>query len=121
MADSLAEYLGDEKKQEKSSLLTLSKSFDEVRTAKEFCQLVLESREFREYIVNSLTLGSLPPAVITRMMDYAWGKPVELHEHTGKDGAPIAVTKVVRVIIDKRQEVSTQDGDEACSPRVQVH
>lgn len=46
-------------------------------TAKEFAEAVLNSQEFRRYIIHGLTLGELPPAVITRLMDYAWGKPVE--------------------------------------------
>jgi hypothetical protein len=40
----------------------------------------------------------LPSAVITRLMDHAWGKPVERVEHTGKGGEPI-VTEVRRVIV----------------------
>ena len=101
MSDSLADYLGTDEKQAKSaSEPTLSEQFDKVTDAKEFCRLVLESRDFRFYIFQQLTLGSLPSAIITRMMDYAWGKPVERIEHTGADGKPIEhVTEVKRTIV----------------------
>lgn len=46
-------------------------------SAKKFSEAVLNSPEFHRYVVNSLSLGDIPPAIITRMMDYAWGKPVE--------------------------------------------
>lgn len=45
--------------------------------AQTFCKTVLNSLEFRQYIINGLTLGELPSAIITRLMDHAWGKPVE--------------------------------------------
>lgn len=69
-----------------------------------FAQAVLGSLEFRMYIVNGLCLGNLPgfTTLLGRLMDHAWGKPVERVEHTGKDGQPIeSVTEVRRVIIRK--------------------
>lgn len=68
---------------------------------KAFAQAVLNSFEFRQYIVNGLRLGELPAAVIVRMMDLAgWQKPPERIEHTGKDGNPIeTITEVRRVIV----------------------
>lgn len=66
----------------------------------EFCQKILETREFRQYILNGIVLGDLPAAIVTRVIDHAWGKPPERVEHTGKDGAPIAtITEVRRVIV----------------------
>jgi hypothetical protein len=53
-------------------------------TAKEFSDAVLTSVEFRHYIINALTLGDLPAAIITRMMDYSWGKPAEKIEFEDK-------------------------------------
>lgn len=49
---------------------------------KQFCKQILESVEFRQYLLNSITLGSIPPAVVLRLMDVAWGKPTERLEVT---------------------------------------
>ena len=49
-------------------------------TGKKFSQAVLNSIEFRTYILNSLTLGVLPPQVLCRLMDHGWGKPVDYLE-----------------------------------------
>ncbi len=93
--ESLADFLGTREPQADSG-----PRLEDITDSKAFALAVLSSSEFRSYIVNSLTLGSLPAAVITRMMDYAWGKPVDRVEHTGKDGSPIAmVTEVRRVIV----------------------
>ncbi len=84
---SLAEYLGtnqaegapiDDKKDSPSLLASTT------CTAEEFAKAFLNSLEFKKYIVNSLTLGELPPAITTRLMDYAWGKPTEKLEITDK-------------------------------------
>ena len=73
---------------------------EDITDSKAFALAVLGSREFRAYIVNSLNLGDLPSAVLCRLMDYGWGKPVDRVEHTGKDGQPIeTVTEVRRVIV----------------------
>lgn len=70
-------------------------------TGEQFAQAVLRSREFYSYIVNSLALGTLPAAVVGRIMDMGgWTAPPKRVEHTGKDGAPIeTVTTVRRVIV----------------------
>jgi len=65
---------------------------------KEFCQRILDSPEFRAYLTNGIQLGTLPAAVIVRIMDLAWGKPVDRIEHTGKDGEAI-ITEVRRVVV----------------------
>jgi hypothetical protein len=36
--------------------------------------------------------GKLPPAVFCELMHYAYGKPVDKHEHTGAEGGPLVVT-----------------------------
>ncbi len=61
-----------------------------------FCQRVLNSREFRQYILNGITLGDIPPAVMCRIIDHAWGKPVDHVEHTGKVET---ITEVRRVVV----------------------
>ena len=68
----------------------------------EFAKAVLESRDFRQYIVDGLKRHTIPATLVLRLMDYAdgWGKPVERVEHTGKDGQPIeTVTEVRRVVV----------------------
>lgn len=47
---------------------------------KDFCRGVLTSREYRQSIVDRVSLGSLAPAVECRLFDYAYGKPVERFE-----------------------------------------
>jgi hypothetical protein len=46
-------------------------------TGKQFAELVVTSQEFRKYILLGIATGDLPPAVITRLMDHAWGSPVK--------------------------------------------
>jgi hypothetical protein len=46
-------------------------------TAKQFCQAVVNSPEFRAYITNGIFVGDLPAPILLRIMDTAWGKPVE--------------------------------------------
>lgn len=71
----------------------------EITDAQEFAKAVLESRDFREYVFYGIRKRDIPPTVLLRLMDYGWGKPAERVEHTGKDGEPIQVTEVRRVII----------------------
>ncbi len=88
---------------------------EDITDSKTFALAVLNSHEFRSYIVNSLVLGTIPPAILTRMMDYAWGKAPERIEHTGKDGSPI-VTEVRRVIV--RVPLSDDEEDSPSVPRL---
>jgi hypothetical protein len=56
-------------------------------SGQDFAKAVLASIEFRQYVVNGLTLGELPPAVVTRLMDHGWGKPpdkIEFEDKTKK-------------------------------------
>lgn len=53
-------------------------------SAEEFSKAVLNSLEFRKYIANSLTLGDIPPGIVTRLMDYAWGSPTKKIEFEDK-------------------------------------
>ena len=81
-------------------------------SGEDFCKSVLATREFRQYILNGIVLGDIPPAILGRIMDHAWGKPPDKLELTGKNGGAIeTVTEVRRVIVaasalhedDKRQ------------------
>lgn len=64
----------------------------------EFCRAVVDSPEFRRYVVTGILAHDIPPALVTRIVDHAWGKPTERVEHSGVNGAPI-VTRVERVIV----------------------
>lgn len=71
---------------------------EDITDSKAFALAVLGSREFRQYIINGLTLGELPPGIVTRLMDLGWGRPADRVEHTGKDGQPI-VAEIRRILI----------------------
>lgn len=45
-------------------------------SAEEFCKTLLNSSEFRVYILNGLVFNNLPPQILVRIMDQGWGKPV---------------------------------------------
>jgi len=77
-------------------------------TVRDFCRGVLESREYRQSVKDRVALGTLPPAVECKMYDYAYGKPVDRIEHTGKDGGAI-VTRVERVIVHAHDEMVDLD------------
>lgn len=86
-------------------------------TGRDFALKVLESSDFRRYIVGGLMAGDLPPAVIIRLMDHGWGKPPDRVEHTGKDGGAI-ITRVERVIV---QAHDFADLDVASSTKATTH
>jgi CBS domain-containing protein len=50
---------------------------EDITDSKAFALAVLNSSEFRRYIVNGLILGEIPSGIVTRLMDHAWGKPIE--------------------------------------------
>ena len=84
---------------------------DTFLNAQEFADNVLQSWEFREYIISGLKTGKIPQSIILRFMDYAegWGRPPERIEHTGKDGD--IITEVRRVVIHNRDESSAPPKD----------
>jgi hypothetical protein len=98
---SLAETLGTTPAPSHASDQEIPPRLVDITDAKAFARAVLESVDFRQYIINGLTLGSLPAAILIRVMDLAgWQKPPERIEHTGKDGQPIeTITEVRRVIV----------------------
>lgn len=117
---SLADYLGLEplgdQQLETRTEPTVERLLD-VTDPKAFCAGILESREFRQYIVHGITLGDLPPAVMCRIIDHAWGKPPDRIEHTGKDGNPIeTITEVRRVIVRENSIEEEED-----RPRTVTH
>lgn len=80
-----------------------------IENAQEFAKAVLESVEFREYILAGLKSQKLPAAIVLRLMDYAegWGRPPERIEHTGRDGDAI-ITEIREVIIHAQPEQQPQ-------------
>lgn len=69
-------------------------------TGKRFAKAVLDSQEFKQYIVDGIMKRDLPPAVLCRLIDHGWGKPPDRVEHTGTDGKPIEmITEVRRVVV----------------------
>ncbi len=68
-------------------------------TGADFAKGVLESREFRQYIMDGIVLRDLAPGIITRLMDHGWGKPPDKVELTGKDGQPLEAVTEVRWVV----------------------
>lgn len=82
-------------------------SLVDITDAKAFGKAVMESREFRQYIVDGLRLGNLPgfSSILGRFMDHVLGKAPDRVEHTGKDGQPIeTVTEIRRVLVRPQAE-----------------
>ena len=103
----LAEYLGVP-----ASLTTgetddsLAAHVEQITDGREFGLAVLNSLEFRRYILLGLSLGTLPgfTSILGRLLDHAIGKAPERVEHTGKDGQPIEITEVRRIIVRPSQQ-----------------
>lgn len=72
----------------------------EPTSAAEFARNILRSAAYRISILSRIADDKLPAAVEVLLHHYAWGKPVERVEHTGKDGAPMeTITEVRRTIV----------------------
>lgn len=87
-------------------------------TGVDFCEGVLNSREYRESILRRILLDDLPPAVELRLMDMGWGKPVDRVEHTGKDGQPIETVTEIRNVIVRAERPFEEDEER---PAVVTH
>lgn len=83
--------------------------FLEITDSKEFVKAILDSRLFKEYIVDGLRARTIPPTVLMRLMDEGWGKPVDRVEHTGKDGQPIETISEVRMVVVKPKTLELHD------------
>lgn len=46
-------------------------------SGEDFAKRIVGSTEFRQYLLNGITLNTLPKEVIVRLLDHAWGKPVD--------------------------------------------
>lgn len=85
-------------------------------SAKDFCQAILYSRDFRQYLYNGILAGDLPAAIVIRLMDLGWGKPVErvemndvsipLEDRSAEDleRRALLLAEMARTIRDSRDE-----------------
>ena len=69
----LAEFLGADQALPAPS----GRSLLDADNVRDFARNVLQSREYRQSILDRIQLGQLAPAVEQRLYDYAYGKPVE--------------------------------------------
>lgn len=46
-------------------------------SAKQFATAILTSRQYRESLLRRIIMDELPPGIEAKLMDYAWGKPVD--------------------------------------------
>ncbi len=100
---SLADYLGTSGPEPETSGPKFEDLLD-LTNSKAFADALINSREFRRYIVNGLTMGDLPGGVLCRVLDHGWGKPPERVEHTGKDGGPLLIREVRSIVVDPKSD-----------------
>lgn len=94
-------------------------------TSQQFARSVLNSTEYRDSLLQRILFNELPPAVEIRLMEYAWGKPMERVqiEHTGNpyDGMTLAQiaerAEVLRNILQQQADETEQSDD----PQSSVH
>lgn len=95
--------------------------------ATKFCEAVLNSAEFRQYVVSGLLLGSIPAAILSRVMDVAgWPKSADVHKFVGANGGPIEVVQEVRRVIvrpsaEQQQQQLREEEDARSRSRYTTH
>jgi hypothetical protein len=78
----------------------------------DFCKNILQSKEYRDFVIHRIYTRNLPPAIEQLFYHYAYGKPVERLEHTGANGAPInTVTEIRRVIVRPAVDMYDESDD----------
>lgn len=97
--ETLAEYLGVDTRGD------VSPNIIDIEDAKAFGQAVLNSPEFRRYILIGLTLGNLPgfTSVLLFLLQHAVGKPPDKLEVSG--AVEHTVTEVRRVVVKAPQQI----------------
>lgn len=83
----------------------------EIEDGRAFGLAVLNSVEFKRYILMGLSLGTLPgfAGILRFWLEHAVGKTPDRVELTGKNGGPIeTVTEVRRVIVRPSEEAQQQ-------------
>jgi hypothetical protein len=90
-------------------------------SARDFATRVLSSVQYRESVTRRIVMDDLPPAVECRLMDYAWGKPVERVEVEDKtpttNTVPIDeienriafLRNTIRLLIARGKQVKPED------------
>jgi hypothetical protein len=109
MAATLAEVLGIHEADEQVTIEERPKKLQ----AKSFCRDLLASPEYRASLLRRIILDELPPAVECKLMDYAWGKPVERVAITHEQEDLRALTEeqlLVRLDDARRQLIERQTG-----------
>ena len=86
---SLYESLG----QDPDTKEVVSEPWPENMSGREFARRVLDSVEFREYIVNGILARDIPPAIMCRVMDHGWGQPVKRVEVSSQEHDLSSVTE----------------------------
>lgn len=80
----LKDFLGVDAPPEQEPQAPSAKTLLSCNNVKDFCKGILESQEYRQSVVDRVSLGTLAPAVECRIYDYAYGKPVERVEFSDK-------------------------------------
>jgi hypothetical protein len=62
------------------------------REVRELAQQLVQDPRYRSKLRVRLVTGKAAPAVETMLWHYAYGKPADRHELTGKDGEPLSCT-----------------------------
>lgn len=89
---------------------------------KAFFRGVLESDEYRESLKARLLAGEVAPALEALAYHYAYGKPVERVEMTGKDGEPLEhkheldIGGRIEQYTESFRAVSRRSGDQGALP-----
>jgi hypothetical protein len=71
-----------------------------VNHVRDICRSMIDGPVYRAKLLARLESGKIAPAVETMLWHYAYGKPVETVELTGKDGGPMK--HHVRITIVKK-------------------
>ena len=53
-------------------------------SGRDFAEAVLNSVEFRRYILTGITLGCIHPTILAKLIDHGWGKVTERVEFEDK-------------------------------------
>lgn len=89
-------------------------------SAKAFCQSIIDSPEFRRYLRDGVLLGDLPTPIICKIMDHAWGKPVERLEVEDKTvrerPSEDALVQRAAVLLDAAKRLREQRVAELAEP-----
>lgn len=62
---------------------------------KDISRRMLSSAAYRAKLVKRLESGKIAPAVECMLYHYAYGKPIEQHEHSGPGGVPLAASTFI--------------------------